>query len=243
MDVKQSRLHTDRAPRSQTVVGYVTRLGTAICNGLNWLILGRVRSPDSFRRRRVTRNWRVTWAMHAICRHGGFYAHRRLSPDVALGMDVYHIVFVGLGPRQQSSSRGRTGGISHSGTRQLLLPRAIRLMGRLTTGTTRTMLDLRAEDSKRRRRTDASRGSSLWFASAHPPMGDERFLTAAEKGSDYLREHIRAVDTVEDTCYGDHGGSTSTRPRARRCSCSSGLGGRQCRGARAQDALLVRLGM
>ena len=31
--------------------------------------------------------------------------------------------------------------------------------------------------------------------------GDDRFLEAAEKGTEYLRDHMRTVDTAEDIAY------------------------------------------
>ena len=69
----------------------------------------------------------------------------------------------------------------------------------------RTMLDLygrRIEST--RQETDTISRLIYGFASAYLLTGDERFLEAAEKGSDYLREHFCAVDTVEDTCYWYH---------------------------------------
>jgi mannose/cellobiose epimerase-like protein (N-acyl-D-glucosamine 2-epimerase family) len=43
------------------------------------------------------------------------------------------------------------------------------------------------------------------FSSAYMMTGEERFLEAAEKGTEYLREHMRFVDTDEDIVYWYHG--------------------------------------
>ncbi len=69
----------------------------------------------------------------------------------------------------------------------------------------RTMLDLyghRVEST--RQETDTISRLVFGFASAYMMTGDERCLEAAEKGTVYLREHFRAVDTTEDICYWYH---------------------------------------
>ena len=43
------------------------------------------------------------------------------------------------------------------------------------------------------------------FASAYLMTGEDRFLEAAEKGTEYLREHMRFYDTEEDLIYWYHG--------------------------------------
>jgi mannose/cellobiose epimerase-like protein (N-acyl-D-glucosamine 2-epimerase family) len=42
------------------------------------------------------------------------------------------------------------------------------------------------------------------FASAYLLTGEERFLTAAEQGTQYLRTHFRALDLTEGVCYWYH---------------------------------------
>jgi len=69
----------------------------------------------------------------------------------------------------------------------------------------RTMLDLYGRKiESTRQETDTISRLIYGFASAYMLTGDERFLEAAEKGSNYLREHFCAVDTREDTCYWYH---------------------------------------
>jgi anti-anti-sigma factor len=69
----------------------------------------------------------------------------------------------------------------------------------------RTLLDLygRKIDATRQE-TDTISRLIYGFASAYLLTGDDRFLEAAEKGSDYLREHFCAVDASENTCYWYH---------------------------------------
>ncbi|MBF0564284.1 MAG: AGE family epimerase/isomerase, partial [Nitrospirae bacterium] len=69
----------------------------------------------------------------------------------------------------------------------------------------RTMLDLYGHkvDSSRQE-TDTISRLIYGFASAYNLTGDERYLEAAEKGSKYLRDHFRAVDTSENICYWYH---------------------------------------
>lgn len=55
-----------------------------------------------------------------------------------------------------------------------------------------------------RQETDTISRLVYGFASAYMLTGDERFLSAAEKGTKYLRDHFRAVDTNEDICYWYH---------------------------------------
>ena len=42
------------------------------------------------------------------------------------------------------------------------------------------------------------------FASAYLLTGDERYLAAADKGTRYLRDHLRFVDSGQDVCYWYH---------------------------------------
>jgi len=68
-----------------------------------------------------------------------------------------------------------------------------------------TMLDLYGHKmGSTRQETDTISRLIYGFASAYLLTGDERCLEAAEKGSDYLREHFRAVDTSENLCYWYH---------------------------------------
>jgi hypothetical protein len=68
-----------------------------------------------------------------------------------------------------------------------------------------TMLDLYGHKmSNKRQETDTISRLVYGFASAYLLTGDERCLEAAEKGTNYLREHFRAVDASENICYWYH---------------------------------------
>ena len=56
-----------------------------------------------------------------------------------------------------------------------------------------------------RQETDTISRLVYGFATAFMMTGEDRFLEAAEKGTDYLREHMRFVDQDEDIVYWYHG--------------------------------------
>lgn len=58
---------------------------------------------------------------------------------------------------------------------------------------------------KYRQETDTISRLVYGFASAYNLTGKEEYLEAAEKGTEYLRQHFRALDTSEDICYWYHG--------------------------------------
>lgn len=55
-----------------------------------------------------------------------------------------------------------------------------------------------------RQETDTISRLVYGFASAYLLTGDERYLEVADKGTVYLRDHFRAVDTSENICYWYH---------------------------------------
>ncbi|MBX3435144.1 MAG: AGE family epimerase/isomerase [Pirellulales bacterium] len=55
-----------------------------------------------------------------------------------------------------------------------------------------------------RQETDTISRLVYGFASAYMLTGDDRYLEAAEKGTEYLREHMRFSDKSEGTCYWYH---------------------------------------
>lgn len=70
----------------------------------------------------------------------------------------------------------------------------------------RTMLHLAgAKSGSVLQETDTISRMVYGMASAYMMTGNEAFLEAAEKGTEYLREHMRFVDTDEDIVYWYHG--------------------------------------
>ncbi len=59
------------------------------------------------------------------------------------------------------------------------------------------------EDSNRQE-TDTISRLVYGFATAYMMTGDERYLEAAEKGTEYLRQHMRFLDEGEGICYWYH---------------------------------------
>lgn len=66
-------------------------------------------------------------------------------------------------------------------------------------------LDGKKEQDHYRQETDTISRLVYGFASAYMLTGDDRFLEAAEKGTEYLREHMRFVDLDEGITYWYHG--------------------------------------
>jgi len=70
----------------------------------------------------------------------------------------------------------------------------------------RTVLSLTGEKrGDHRQETDTISRLVYGFASAFMLTGDERYLDAAEKGTQYLRDHMRFVDMDENIVYWYHG--------------------------------------
>ncbi|HUE84581.1 MAG TPA: hypothetical protein VMO26_00740, partial [Vicinamibacterales bacterium] len=70
----------------------------------------------------------------------------------------------------------------------------------------RTILNLAGEKKgDRRQETDTISRLVYGFASAYLMTGEERYLVGAERGTDYLRDHMRFVDKDEDIVYWYHG--------------------------------------
>ena len=62
-----------------------------------------------------------------------------------------------------------------------------------------------------RQETDTISRLVYGFASAYMLTGDDRYLEGAEKGTEYLREHMRFVDLDEKIVYWYHGMDVSGR--------------------------------
>ncbi|MGF1482237.1 MAG: STAS domain-containing protein [Cyanophyceae cyanobacterium] len=69
----------------------------------------------------------------------------------------------------------------------------------------RTSLTITGQKQKAgRQETDTISRLVYGFASAYLLTGDDRYLEAAQKGTDYLREHLRFQDRGEGICYWYH---------------------------------------
>jgi mannose/cellobiose epimerase-like protein (N-acyl-D-glucosamine 2-epimerase family)/anti-anti-sigma regulatory factor len=69
----------------------------------------------------------------------------------------------------------------------------------------RTQLTLEGQKiPSTRQETDTISRMVYGFASAYLLLGDKRYLEAAEKGTAYLRDHLRAIDEHEETVYWYH---------------------------------------
>lgn len=69
----------------------------------------------------------------------------------------------------------------------------------------RTNLTITGQRQKSgRQETDTISRLVYGFASAYLLTGKDRYLEAAEKGTQYLRDHMRFLDTAEDVCYWFH---------------------------------------
>ncbi len=62
-----------------------------------------------------------------------------------------------------------------------------------------------AKKGSHRQETDTISRLVYGFATAYMMTGDDRYLEAAEKGTEYLRQHMRFLDCGEQICYWYHG--------------------------------------
>ena len=111
--------------------------------------------------------------------------------------EAKHIVFVGRRAHGVRLREARTGGSSQ--IRELgdfYLQGPVRRTARSTSRNYRTHARPRraTRSTSTRQETDTISRLVYGFASAYLLTGEDRFLEAAEKGTEYLREHMRVVD-------------------------------------------------
>ena len=110
--------------------------------------------------------------------------------------------------RTSTSSSGPTGGSSQiEELGDFYLQAQFGDGSRSTTATTARLINLAGEKEKDnyRQETDTISRLVYGFASAYLLTGEDRFLEAAEKGTEYLREHMRFYDADENIVYWYHG--------------------------------------
>jgi anti-anti-sigma factor len=146
-----------------------------------------------------------TGVMRDMLQPGRFlYAYGTFYPDNASSLEAQHLIFVGRGTTEWIVEK------PDWWVRQIQQLGDFYYKAQFGDGPVdyrnyRTMLDLygrRIENT--RQETDTISRLVYGFASAFLLTGDDKFLDAAEGGSDYLREHFCAVDAVENTCYWYH---------------------------------------
>ena len=123
--------------------------------------------------------------------------------------------------RTTSSSSARTGGSARSARSPTSTCDAqFGRRRRSTTATTARRSALEGDKLRRRTRQETDTISRLvyGFATAYLLTGEDRYLEAAEKGTEYLREHMRIVDAAEGIAYWYHGVDVSRRQASRRSS-------------------------
>jgi anti-anti-sigma factor len=132
------------------------------------------------------------------------YAYGTFYPEPATPFEAMHLIFVGRGEREFVPEK------PDWWVRQIQQLGDFYFKAQFGDGKVdyrgyHTMLDLYGRKiTATRQETDTISRLIYGFASAYMLTGDEKFLEAAEKGTEYLREHFCAVDTREDTCYWYH---------------------------------------
>jgi anti-anti-sigma factor len=132
------------------------------------------------------------------------YAYGSYYPDSSKGLEAQHLIFAGRAATEYVFEKPDwwVRQIQELGN---FYYRAQFGDGPVDYRKYRTMLDLYGRKIEAtRQETDTISRLVFGFASAFLLTGDDRFLEAAEKGSDYLRDHFCAVDTAEGTCYWYH---------------------------------------
>lgn len=146
-----------------------------------------------------------TGQMRDMLETGRFlYAYGLFYPDAGDTMEAEHLIFVGRGENEFIFER------QDWWIKQIQQLAAFYLKSQfgddvIDFANYRTMLDLYGHKMEStRQETDTISRLIYGFASAFLLTGDERCLEAAEKGTAYLREHFRAVDTSENICFWYH---------------------------------------
>lgn len=221
MDVKNSLADTITSTGfafSDTIAGYVTSVDAdrngfkvATSDGREFPIRFSAACYAELARNLGESYIDCTGQMRDMLQPGRFlYSYGVFYPDATQGLEAEHIIFVGRGPTEFVFEK------PDWWIRQIQELGNFYFRAQFGDGPVdyrgyRTMLDLYGRKIEAtRQETDTISRLVYGFASAYLLTGDERFLTAAEKGSEYLREHFCAVDAVEDTCYWYHAVDFST---------------------------------
>ena len=111
--------------------------------------------------------------------------------------EAKHIVFVGR-RRTTSSSSARTGGSSRCARSRTSTCDAQWPDGNIDYAEYRTQITLEGDKLPgTRQETDTISRLVYGFATAYLMTGEDKFLEVAEKGTEYLRDHMRTVDAAE----------------------------------------------
>ena len=114
--------------------------------------------------------------------------------------------------RTTTSSSARTGGSTRSARSADFYLRAQWPDGDIDYREYRTRITLEGDKLPgTRQETDTISRLVYGFATAYLLTGEDRFLEAAEKGTEYLRDHMRTVDAAEGIAYWVHGIDTLGR--------------------------------
>ena len=109
--------------------------------------------------------------------------------------------------RTSTSSSGPTGGSTRSRRSATSTCTRSSATSRWTTRNYRTTIKLSGEKEKDNYRQETDTISRLVYglSSAYMLTGEDRFLEAADKGTEYLRDHMRFYDADENIVYWYHG--------------------------------------
>ena len=124
--------------------------------------------------------------------------------------EAKHIVFVGRTLARLRLRAARTGGCTRSARSPTSTCGAQWPDGNIDYTEYRTRITLEGEKLPgTRQETDTISRLVYGLATAYLLTGEDRFLEAAEKGTEYLRDHMRTVDAGEGIAYWVHGIDTS----------------------------------
>ena len=112
--------------------------------------------------------------------------------------------------RRTTSSSAPSGGCSRSGEIADFYRNAQWPDGNIDFSVYRTQITLEGDKLPgTRQETDTISRLVYGFATAYLMTGEDRFLEVAEKGTEYLRDHMRTVDAAEGIAYWVHGVDTA----------------------------------
>lgn len=135
------------------------------------------------------------------------YAYGIYYPEAALVFDAKHLIFTGRTPTQYKFERSDWWVNQIASLGDWWLEAQFGKEGEVNYDHYRTMITregVKIKEDDFRQETDTISRLVYGFASAYLLTGDDRYLEGAEKGTEYLREHMRFYDLDEQIAYWYH---------------------------------------
>ena len=157
--------------------------------------------------RNLGEGWQDAWRHARTCSSRGGSSSRTASSTrrTTLKFEAKHLIFLGR-TWTSGASRRRTGGSSRSAQICDFYLNAQFPDGHVDFSQYRTQITVEGTKvgNALRQETDTISRMVYGFATAYLLTGEDKYLEAAEKGTEYLREHLRFIDHKDDIVYWYH---------------------------------------